>query len=293
MKKYSYVFRFAVLGCLSVLFCVTCSQEKSSIDGIEERMAPFPVVETGDSVIPPPEGVHPFYKKYINADGVVIVSSENVPDSALRAARRTVLFISSKRPDVLQAMRKHNPRISIMAVNENASDLPEFGPRSDGEWGLGQMPGDPTSLVSVKGICFPENENYFANALLHEFVHMIHNLGMPEVEPEVLDEIYAAYLSAVEKGLFTPPKDEPLEGITPFDAYGDDEYFTHAVNAWYDLNESWPGPWMDVEIGEKGTSSGTKAQLKKNDPAIFAVISRFFPESDISIFRDCKLLPNQ
>ncbi len=289
MKKPIDVFNFAVLSCFLVLFFTIGADNKGYSKNPEERMAPFPVVETGDSVITPPEGVHPFYKKYINADGVVIVSSENVPDSALRAARRTVLFISSKRPDVLQAMRKHNPRISIMAVNENASDLPEFGPRSDGEWGLGQMPGSPTTLVSVKGICFPENKDYFANALLHEFVHMIHNLGMPEVEPEVLDEIYTAYLSAVKKGLFTAPKDEPLEGITPFDAYGDDEYFTHAVNAWYDLNESWPGPWMDVKIGEKGPPSGTKAQLKEQDPAIFEIISRFFPEYDPSIFRDCKL----
>jgi alpha-glucosidase len=271
------------------VFSSSCTKDKRSNDGeIGENLTPFPLVETGDSVIPSPEGVHPFYKKYINADGVVIVSSDNVPDSALLAARKTILFLSSKRPDVLEAMLKHHPRISIMAVNETASDLPEFGPRSDGEWGLGQMPGGPTSLVSVKGICFPGNQHYFANALVHEFVHMIHNMGMIETDPEVLDEIYAAYLSAIKKGQFIPPKDEPLEGITPFDAYGDDEYFTHAVNAWFDLNESWPGPWMDVKVGERGPPSGTHAELKERDPQTYELISRFFPKYDAAIFGECK-----
>jgi hypothetical protein len=275
------------LVALVILFLVQRFDVRAMDGEGDERMAPFPLVETGDSVIPSPDGVHSFYKKYINADGVVIVSSRNVPDSALLAARETILFLSSKRPDVHKAMLKHYPRISVMAGNETASDLPEFGAGSDGEWGLGQMPGDPTSLVSVKGICFPGNQDYFANALMHEFVHMIHNIGMLEVEPEVLDEIYAAYLNAIRKGHFIPPKDEPLDGITPFDAYGDDEYFTHAVNAWYNLNESWPGPWMDVKIGEKGPPSGTHAELKERDPQIYSVISRFFPLYDVTIFGNC------
>jgi len=103
-----------------------------------------------------------------------------------------------------------------------------------------------------------------------------------------LDEIYAAHLNAIQKGQFNPPKEEPLEGITPFDAYGDDEYFTHAVNAWYDLNESWPGPWMDVKIGEKGPPSVTHAGLKERDPQIYRVISRFFSEYDATIFENCR-----
>lgn len=287
VRKHSIVLGIFLLCCLVFFFSGACTKDKKSNEKGEERMAPFPLVETGDSVISSPDGVHPFYKKYINADGVVIVSSENVPDSALLAARKTILFLSSKRSDVHKAMLKHHPRISIMAINETASDIPEFGPGSDGEWGLGQMPGDPTSLVSVKGICFPGNQDYFANALVHEFVHMIHNMGMIETEPKVLDEIYAAYLNAIQMGYFIPPKDEPIEGITPFDAYGDDEYFTHAVNAWYDLNESWPGPWMDVKIGEKGPPSGTHAELKERDPQIYSVISRFFPLYDATILSNC------
>ena len=97
-----------------------------------------------------------------------------------------------------------------------------------------------------------------------------------------------ALFKCLPKGQFIPPIDEPLEGITPFDAYGDDEYFTHAVNVWYKLSESWPDPWMDMKIGERGLLSGKNKELKKRDPQIYALISRFFPEYDAVIFENCR-----
>ena len=245
----------------------------------DRNLEPFPLIETGQRVVAPPEGVHPFYTKYINAAGVVIVSSDAVPDAALTAAYRTIVHLTSRRPDVLQAMVPNHPRISIMGLSETASGLPEFGPSSDGEWGLGQMPGSSTSLVSVSGVCYPGNTEYRANFLLHEFVHAMQNLGWPTTDPEIEDEIWAAYVNAVERGQFEAPRDEPLEGITPFDAYGDDEYLTHNINAWFDLNESLPGPWVDVQIGDSGPPSGTRAELRERDPQLYEIISRFMPDS--------------
>lgn len=259
---------------LFVLLLV-CAQTK--VD--ENRFEPFPVVHTGDKVIEPPEGVHPFYKKYINADGIVVVGSENVADAALLEARRTILRLTSDRPDVHEAIAANHARISIMAFSETASDLPEFGPASDGEWGLGQMPGDPTSLVSEKGIPYEGNTEYVANFLLHEFVHVVHNLGMPTTDPKTVDQIYAAYLKAVEEGRFMKPANTPPQDTTAFDEYRDDEYFTHSVNAYYDLNESLPGPWVDIEIGDWGRRSGTREELKQNDPVIYEIIEQFFPAS--------------
>ncbi len=281
---------------LLILSTVCCAQsveqEGELLPPVEEgeesfaSIAPVALVETGETVIAPPAGTDPFYKKYINADGIVIVSSEKVPDAALIAARRTVLHMLSTRPDIHQAMLPNHPRISIMALSETASDLPEFGPGAAGEWGLGQMLGDPTTLVSERGICYRGNTEYRANFLAHEFVHMIQNLGWPTTDPEIEDEIYAAYLVAVEKGLFAAPLDEPRD-ITPYDAYGDDEYLTHGVNAWFDLNESLPGPWVDVQIGESGPPSGTREQLRQNDPVLYEIISRFMPDSLGELMEGC------
>ena len=276
----------ALFACL-FSFCLICFGENAQTENKSPKLKPFPLVETGATVIVPPKGVHPFYKKYINADGIIIVSSDRVPNAALIVARKTVLHVLSKCPKIHEEMLKHNPRISIMAVSEKASDLPEFGPSDDGQWGLGQMPGGSTSLISEKGICYEGNTHYIANFLLHEFVHMIHNLGIHFAAPEVENEIYAAYLNAEKRAFFKGPKHDQRENITAFQAYGDDEYFTHMVNAWFDLNESLPGPWMDYKTGEWGPRSGTRAELKQNDPAIYEIISRYFPESGDDIIRKC------
>jgi len=86
-----------VLGIL-IMSSVCCAQgaeqEGELLPPVEEgeesfaSIAPVALVETGETVIAPPAGTDPFYKKYINADGIVIVSSEKVPDAALIAARR-------------------------------------------------------------------------------------------------------------------------------------------------------------------------------------------------------------
>jgi len=274
--------------CTLMIFGVDCAQKSGSTRGRISHPATFPIIETGPAVVAPPPGVPAFYSKYTNAAGVLIVASAKVPDAALLSARTTFLFLLSKRPDVHAAMLRHHPRVSIMASTETASDLPEFGPESNGQWGLGQMPGDPTTLVSVKGVCFPGNQEYIANFLLHEFVHMVHNLGLPEAEPNAVTEIYADYAEAIHRGLFMAPKDEPLGSLPAAEAYGDDEYFTTAVNAWYDLNEAWPGPWMDVSIDDRSVPSGTRAELEARDPKICAVIRRIFPEDAASILKACR-----
>ena len=254
--------------------------------GAAFQIKPFALIETGDQVTTPPAGVPGFYRKYLNADGIVIVSSAQVPDAALVAARATIMQLLSTRPDVHRAMLLQHPRISIMAVDETASDLPEYGPGADGQWGLGQMPGAPTSLVSERGICYAGNAAYRANFLLHEFVHAMQNLGWAVTDPESEDEIYAAYIAAVGRGEFAAPVDEPL-GISPAQAYGDDEYLTHSINAWFDLDESLPGPWVDVQIGDSGPRSGTRAGLLERDPELVAIIARFLPDSLENLMEGC------
>ena len=166
--------------------------------------------------------------------------------------------------------------------------MPEFDVGADGQWGLGQMQGDPTTLVSERGICYPGNTKYRANFLLHEFVHNMQNLGWIQTDPGVDEEIYAAYSNAVARGWFAPPRTETM-GIGPARSFGDDEYLTHNVNAWFNLNESLPGPWVDVQIGEAGPLSGTREQLRQRDPALFEIIDRFLPDSLGDLMSGCTL----
>src|SRR6185295_15706186 len=56
-------------------------------------------------VAPPSElGLDPYYKKYVNADGIPVVSSELVRDDALLLARDIVNYMLSKRADIRAVM---------------------------------------------------------------------------------------------------------------------------------------------------------------------------------------------
>ena len=75
----------------------------------------------------PPEalGLDPFYKKYADAFGIPIVSSEKVADAALLMARDIVNYMLLKRPDVRDVMIGRKSRVLIMSINEGEMDLPE------------------------------------------------------------------------------------------------------------------------------------------------------------------------
>src|SRR5687768_230089 len=62
--------------------------------------------------------LNPFYKKYCNAERLPIVSSDKVPDLALRHAWDQVRHMLAARPDVRAAMVNLRTRVAIMAVTE-------------------------------------------------------------------------------------------------------------------------------------------------------------------------------
>src|SRR5262249_32701657 len=67
-----------------------------------------------------------FYKKYVEADGYLIVGSDKVSDYALKEAGFLVNTMLAKRPDVRQAMIKSGSRMCLLAHNEFTTDLPEY-----------------------------------------------------------------------------------------------------------------------------------------------------------------------
>ena len=54
--------------------------------------------------VPDSLGVDPFYKKYMDAIGIPVISSEKVPDDALLVARDIVNTMLAARPDLRKAM---------------------------------------------------------------------------------------------------------------------------------------------------------------------------------------------
>src|SRR5439155_22737185 len=82
-------------------------------------------------------GFDPFYRKYVDALGIPILSSEKVPDAALLVARDIVIHMLSKRSDLREEMLRKNMRVGVMAQSESTTDIPEHRDRNK------PPPGDP------------------------------------------------------------------------------------------------------------------------------------------------------
>ena len=103
----------------------------------DQHIPPIPLIETNHKIVTPPPGVHPFYRKYVNAyeddytKGIVIITSDAVPDRAIRKVEQTVNKLLSARPDLRVAMSSNNIRVAIRGVAEarDNSDHPgDIGP---------------------------------------------------------------------------------------------------------------------------------------------------------------------
>ena len=67
----------------------------------------------------------PFYQKYIDAQGIPITASSDVPDVALLVARDIVIHMLSERPDLRKEMIRNGTRYGVMADTDSTTDLPE------------------------------------------------------------------------------------------------------------------------------------------------------------------------
>src|SRR5262245_50652527 len=86
-----------------------------------------PLVSTFEAAMisaPPADlGFDPFYKKYTDAFGIPIVSSDKVDDAALLMARDIVNYMLLKRTDARDVMLSKKSRVLVMAKTENEMDL--------------------------------------------------------------------------------------------------------------------------------------------------------------------------
>ena len=66
-----------------------------------------------------------FYKKYADAFGIPVVSSDKTPNSAVLFARDIINYMLLKRPDIRAVLVQRKARVLVMAESEMETDLPE------------------------------------------------------------------------------------------------------------------------------------------------------------------------
>ena len=220
-----------------------------------QHIPPIPLTDTGHAIVAPPPGVHPFYKKYVNAYeddptlGIAIISSDLVPDRALRKVEQTVNKLLSARPDLRQAMSSNNIRVAVRGVAETRDNSDHLGNIGPG----GARPSRPTTYIEEEGVAWRDqsgeiHEGWYElrrHVAVEEFGHSIHRSGLPFIDPDhdILAEINEAYVHALRTGTYWPPQYLDGPGLTDpsmadelqreIEALRDGEYFAVGLDCFY------------------------------------------------------------
>ncbi len=224
-------------------------------------------------------GVTDFYKKYVNCNGIHILSSHRVPDSCLVQAHRTIYAMTSMlSPEVLNAMTRIDMRVVVMARYEGTTDVPEHAYlRNDTtlNWnlrarGLGGTLEEPITSCAEENILAYQIDKYHAeDILVHEFSHSIHLIGILQVDSTINDQLRELLRQARAEG-----KWERTYAADNFE-----EYWAEGVQSWFNVNAEVPVP------DGKHNHVNTREELKQYDPRLAALIGKYFPDTDARISR--------
>lgn len=215
-------------------------------------------------------GLNPFYKKYLDGDGIPIVSSEKVADEALLRARDIIKHMLKLIPNVKTKMIENRIRVGIIGINERPTQMPEYSdlytafPGTD--WdnrarAYGATLQRPLTTNCEENMLCLSNDRYRGEEILtHEFAHSIHELGIRFVNPDFNNQLQAAYNQAINTGLWT--NTYAISDIR--------EYWAEGVQDWFNCNlEAIPANGIHNQIN-------TRTELKQYDPMLYNLIKTYF-----------------
>ena len=211
--------------------------------------------------------LHPFYAKYISADGLPVVGSEKVPDDALRTAAGIVAHMLAKRPDILRALVRSGVRVAVMAQSELTTDIPEHSDLTPKEYwdrrarGLGATVARPAVSCAEENLLGYGDDPYRGESILiHEFAHTIHEMALNEMDPGFEPQLKRLYDAALAKGVWQ----------RTYAAESFSEYWAEGVQSWFDANlQADPPDGIHNHVN-------TRAELRAYDPELAALIARTF-----------------
>ncbi len=235
--------------------------------------------------VPTELNLDPFYKRYITAQGIPVVSSEKPPEIALLVARDIVVHMLSKRPDVREAMIAKKYRVVVMAQTEMTTDLPEqrnwkkppppanmpenrraaYEKMTDKEYWDNRargMGGNPTSGTEENLLGYPGTKYYGENIFMHEFSHAILGGGVRTADPKLYDEVKEAYAAAMAAGLWKGH----------YAASNVQEYWAEATQTWF---------WSNYGFHDGDKYIISPDDLKQYDPRIYELLGRVYPDHHV------------
>ena len=266
------------LGVSLLISCQNAHQKDAAI--VEETLdIPECIVTT------PPDSLHydEFYKKYVDVNGIPLISSWRVPDSAFVAAHRTLYAMTSMLPEaVLDSMVGRGTRVAIMARYEGTTDIPEhhhlvndtalnWDLRARGLGGDLELP--LTSCAEENVLAYQIDKYHAEDILIHEFAHSIHLIGLMLAVPDFDSRLKQCYENAKAKGIL-----DNTYRITD-----KEEYMAEAVQDWFNVNAE-----MDHADG-KHNWCNTREELEDYDPDLYNLLAEYFPKTSLQISKHKKI----
>ncbi len=229
--------------------------------------------------VPASLGVDPFYKKYVDAQGIPVISSDKVPDAALLVARDIINSMLAMRPDLRKAMIARKWRTGVIAEVEMTMDIPEYSrmkrpgasrdepvEQADRDYhanrsrGLG---GNPTTGAEENLLGYPNTRYWGEHIFVHEFAHAIMGGGIRDVDPKMHDEIRASYDAAMAAGKYVY-----TDGRKHYATTNANEYWAEGVQWWFFSNYG--------ECFAGNVKVETPEEFAAYDPTLNELISRVF-----------------
>lgn len=272
-------FVIAILGLVIFIGCV----ERNPKDESDNKLDLLSNVDW--EITQPPENLEldPFYKKYVYVNGIHIISSWRVPDSAIRQACNIVMYMTEALPkEIHNELTVRNTRVGIMARYEGTTDIPEhkhlesdtslnWDVRARGLGGGVDLP--LTTCAEENLLCYQIDKYHAEDILIHEFAHTIHEVGILSKNPDFNNKLQVLYDAAIAEG-----KWKNTYAITSVW-----EYFAEGVQDWFNVNAEVSKP------DGKHNHVNTRKELKEYDPGLYELIGGIFPEFEVQI--SCHSVP--
>ncbi|BES84040.1 hypothetical protein PEC302107_17950 [Pectobacterium araliae] len=220
-----------------------------------------------------------FYHKYVDANGIPVLSSDAPEDKALLLACKLIVNMTSHRSDILAKLQENHVRFAVIGKNEGTADIPEYGYQNappskkqalnDRARGLG---GQTTSCGEENLLCSVGDRYPNESICVHEFGHSL-PYALNKVEPDFLKRLKSAFNDAHSNGLL----------IKTYRDTNMDEYWAEGVQDWYNTNaKSDPPNGIHNKIN-------TRQALKTYDPKLYSLIAEALPKS--TDWGDCHVKP--
>jgi hypothetical protein len=221
--------------------------------------------------LPPPPAslverlqLSPFYRKCLLVGELPVLGSEKVTDAALYEAAYLLQKMLRGRDDLAKAIPQNKVRVAVMAYSERTLDIPEHADLTPRDYwnrrarGLGATPWRPAVSCGEENLLeFPGDPYRGESILIHEFAHVIHQMGLHTIDSGFEPQLKECYAWAVAKGFWRNTYAETNLA----------EYWAEGVQSYFDANAAKNAVHNGIR---------TRSELARHDPLLYELIAKTF-----------------